>query len=381
MSGPSDNAYVQQFKFGGRYWSTTDAPIAITYNESLADWKVVKWEDRLAMDLTVTHSILDPETGKMVGLGSHMPRLPFQKGTMTIYEIDPESPYTRVQLASFKVPRVPYEHALGLGGGYAVVCAHPFYMEMTKMMSGGMSDALVVDTNGNTTFYLVDLKTGEVEDFTAPPYVIYHFANVYQEKNGDVTFDQTAASCNVYNLFHMPTALSSDALDHFRDNCTNMLMRFTLHRSGSLKGTVTSTTLDKGWMEFPQFNQLWRGTRTCYLYLVEWYHGGSQEYSSMALVKFNLCQGTRAAEWAVPGHFPAEPKFIPRPGATNEDDGVLVSPVLIGSAQTSYLIVINANTMQPLQRFAIDQHVPATLHGFWDFADSYETGRSQIQVV
>lgn len=101
----------------------------------------------------------------------------------------------------------------------------------------------------------------------------------------------------------------------------------------------------------------------------------------MALVKFNLCKGTRAAEWAVPGHFPAEPKFIPRPGSTDEDDGVLVSPVLDGSAQSSYLIVIDAKTMQPLQQFAVGQHVPATLHGTWDFADSYAMGQSQIQIV
>lgn len=138
--------------------------------------------------------------------------------------------------------------------------------------------------------------------------------------------------------------------------------------------------LDAGWMEFPQFNQLWRGQRTCYIYLVEWYHGGSQLYSSMALVKFDLCKGQRVAYWAVPGHFPGEAKFIPRPGSVEEDDGVLVSPVLDGIAQSSYFLVLDAKTLQPLERFKIGLRVPSTLHGTWDFA-SVVTDNSQIELV
>jgi len=238
-------------------------------------------------------------------------------------------------------------------------------MNFRKMFSGNLLDAMQINSKGNTTFHLVNLKTKVAQEFVAPPFVIYHFANVHENANGDIVFEQPTSNCNLYYLFHMPTALNTSALDSFRDECENVLRRFTLHRSGPLNGTVSTRVLDAGWMEFPQFNPLWRGKEACFLYQVEWYHGGVATYASMALVKFNLCKGVRAATWRVPAHFPAEPKFIPRPTAIEEDDGVVVTPVLDGNAQTSYLLVLDAKTMHPLEKFDIALRVPITLHGIW----------------
>jgi len=161
--------------------------------------------------------------------------------------------------------------------------------------------------------------------------------------------------------------MSREALNRFRENCENKLRRFTLHRTGPLAGTVSTTVLDAGWMEFPQFNQRFRGQAACYLYQVEWYHGGSTEYASMAIIKNDVCKERRAAEWAVRGHFPTEPKFIPRPNATEEDDGVIVSVVLDGTAQSSYLLVLDAKSLHPLESFDVGRRVPSSLHGTWEF--------------
>ena len=62
--------------------------------------------------------------------------------------------------------------------------------------------------------------------------------------------------------------------------------------------------------------------------------------------------------------FPTEPDFLPAPGATSEDDGVLVSNVLSGDLNTSYLLVLNATTMEPLARALAPHYLPYVSHGF-----------------
>ena len=47
--------------------------------------------------------------------------------------------------------------------------------------------------------------------------------------------------------------------------------------------------------------------------------------------KANLTTGAVEATWAPAGHFPCEPIFVPRPGGTAEDDGVILSIVLSGA--------------------------------------------------
>lgn len=373
IMGPFDNTYVQQTRFGDGYWSTTDNAMTWKYTDVFGKWEGVKWEDHLALELAVTHVIVNPRTGRLYGLGSQL--IGVLGGHFTIYEVDPAAPAKRINLVSFKPKHgpsgLPYEHSFGLGTDFAVICGHPFSMSATKLLSNsGLLGSFDLDKSGNTTFYLVNLTTKAVEEFVAPPYLIFHFANIHTESNGDVVFVQPTMTCNAYNMFHIPTVMSTEALDHLRDDCENQLRRFTLHRSGPQKGKVSTEVLNSGWQEFPMFNELWRGKVACYQYNIEWYHAGSPHYATMALVKNNVCNGTRLASWSVSSHYPGEPRFVARPGATEEDDGVIVSVVMDGVEQASYLLILDARTFTPLEEFDVGLRVPATLHGNWAFADS-----------
>lgn len=63
------------------------------------------------------------------------------------------------------------------------------------------------------------------------------------------------------------------------------------------------------------------------------------------------------------GHTPGEAIFVPRPGGENEDDGVLLSVVLDGHAEKSYLVCLDARTMQEMGRAEMDFAVGFGLHG------------------
>ncbi|OAA65049.1 Carotenoid oxygenase [Cordyceps fumosorosea ARSEF 2679] len=63
------------------------------------------------------------------------------------------------------------------------------------------------------------------------------------------------------------------------------------------------------------------------------------------------------------GHTPGEPIFLERPGATEEDDGVLLSVVLDGVSKTSYLLCLDARSLEELGRAEADFPIGFGFHG------------------
>ena len=85
-----------------------------------------------------------------------------------------------------------------------------------------------------------------------------------------------------------------------------------------------------------------------------------------ALVKIDMEKDdSESIQWYVEDHYPSEVSFIPRPGATEEDDGVIVSTVLgnDGEKKTSYLLVLDARDMSVVATVDAPVHLPFPSHG------------------
>ena len=61
--------------------------------------------------------------------------------------------------------------------------------------------------------------------------------------------------------------------------------------------------------------------------------------------------------------YPGEPVFVPAPGATAEDDGVLLSVILDPERGTSSLLVLDAATLAERARAEVPHHIPHGFHG------------------
>merc|ERR1712050_483812 len=121
-----------------------------------------------------------------------------------------------------------------------------------------------------------------------------------------------------------------------------------------------------------------RGSRACFAYAPAFKYNSSS-FDSAAVVKMDLCQGTVAASYYAYAHFHGELIFVPRPGATEEDDGVLLGPVFDGVSQQSYVNVLQGRTMQQVAKAYLPFRLPFMLHA--NFYPSAENHMQESTVV
>ena len=80
------------------------------------------------------------------------------------------------------------------------------------------------------------------------------------------------------------------------------------------------------------------------------------------LLKIDVRSGA-SHSWSEEGCYPGEAVFVASPGATAEDDGVLLSVVLDARQNTSFLLVLDAGSFTEIARASVPHHIPFGFHG------------------
>ena len=86
-----------------------------------------------------------------------------------------------------------------------------------------------------------------------------------------------------------------------------------------------------------------------------WFHG---------IAKVDFDGGAHQTWSAGPRAFCSPPAFVPRPGATSEDDGWLLAWVLDAVTEKSQVVVLDAKNpgQGPIARLGLDHLLPAVSH-------------------
>jgi all-trans-8'-apo-beta-carotenal 15,15'-oxygenase len=84
-----------------------------------------------------------------------------------------------------------------------------------------------------------------------------------------------------------------------------------------------------------------------------------------ALKKLDLQSGEEKIWSAAPHGFVSEPVFVPRPGASAEDDGWLLCLVWNGSRGSSDLVILNGHDLSEQAVLELPLAIPHGLHGSW----------------
>ena len=137
--------------------------------------------------------------------------------------------------------------------------------------------------------------------------------------------------------------------------------RFNLKTGRTTEGVIDDVLNT----EFPVINSAFQGRKTRHSYHIVFPHGGREEVRFTGLAKMNHETGAYAAWSEGPQAFYNEPAFAPRDGATEEDDGYVVTIAWNPAQQRSEVQVFDARGHEfgrgPIARVPLPRRVP---HGF-----------------
>ncbi|KAI8517080.1 hypothetical protein Bbelb_056610 [Branchiostoma belcheri] len=374
---PYDNTDVNVWKYGqgnnSVYAALTDAWVYAEFDlNSLASKGVdipevsgVHWS-RLVQ--SCAHPIVEPNTTNSINYLMFPSLIPGQKQQYYVLRIKDLGDFEI--LANFQSDKASYMHSFAVTKNYAVFFVQPAYFDFVKMVGSAMvGDAMGWFPDEKTQVMVVNLKTGKVETVETDPIFYTHHANAYETPDGNIVADvcQFEDGVSIFADYKLPMLRNLTTL-HQRPS-RSRLYRYTIELANKSVQTKTFRSDDPlqdylHTIDVPIINENYRGRHYCYLYGVVFDFSPSNALNgSFALVKKNLCTPGKDLFWYKPNHYVSEPSVVPNPEGKDEDDAVVLSAVFDAVLGKSYLLILDAKTMKPINTAYMPTYIPFGFHG------------------
>lgn len=390
LFSPSDNYNVNVFPVGdGRAIVTSDVTKSIVFDTAtLRTVGHTNYSDSLVAKDIVLGSAhpLEYEAGGsryVVNQAVRMNLVGPNNSTVMVFRVGTGAGSfgapRREVFGTVALPITPYIHSFAITEQYLVLVAWPVSFETLKLLElNPLVDIFTWFSGANATVHVFDLHSTDpgaapVRSFAVPAFFAFHHINAFEDAAGNVVFDLAAYDDTM--CFQGPFAFGVvDVLTNPETRYrgpTPYVRRYTLDMSaGGAASFAVAHLVDAAgneWhIDMPRINEERRGKKYCYAY------GLHLSLPRWSIVKADMCAAPSgsgpapsAVVWTQQNHYPTEPIFVPRPGATAEDDGVVLSNVLDGEARVTYMLVLNATTMETLATVPApgNRVVPWNLHG------------------
>jgi carotenoid cleavage dioxygenase-like enzyme len=254
-------------------------------------------------------------------------------------------------LARRGVNRPAYVHSFGLSERHLVLAECPLTVNPTGMLLSGRPfiENYRWDARRGARLLVFERDSGRLRGaYETEAFFTFHHVNAF-ERRGELVVDLCA-----YDDSSIVDALYVDRLRAGEPLPEPQLRRYRLDLGG---GAVRSESLGAA-LELPRI-----AYRRCngrpYRYV---YGVGPGDGFLDRVVKMDVERGG-ATSWRSDGCYPGEPVFVAAPGADAEDDGVLLSVVLDAARGTSFLLVLDAGSLEERARAEVPHHIPFGFHG------------------
>lgn len=343
-----DTANTDLVYHGGRLlalWYISGAPVAVDA-ETLETIGVETFEGALSRNVSA-HSKVDPRTGEFVFFDYAL-----YEPKMWVGTADRHRRLTHLQEIDLPGPRLP--HDMGLTENYVVL--HDLPVIFTEQALRRRIWSIHV-ADQPTRFGVVPRKGGAPKWFEFPTCYIYHVINAWEE--GD---EVVMAACKMVPNGYEP---DNAAFGPYAPMAQVLALRAQPFRwrMNMKTGEGREEQIDEALSEFPVINLDFTGRKSRCSYHVVMDDHVLQRYS--ALRKYDLSSGRSEQHDFPAGVYGSEPAFVPRPGATSEDDGYVVTFATDLAAGTSEAVILDARNFSraPLARVKIPARIPAGFHG------------------
>uniref|UniRef100_H2ZH97 Uncharacterized protein n=1 Tax=Ciona savignyi TaxID=51511 RepID=H2ZH97_CIOSA len=390
-------------KLGDAFYRTTTCWICIQVRnlidpENLETKNFVDWNKLISVPITTAHPHSD-HNGDYFNIGSSFGMKSFYNLVkISSKHMSGTDPMQEIEVIG-KIPADPllpsYYHSFAMTQNYIVFHEMPFLIDVRKILARTMTwkkglDCFQMDETKKSIFHVINKATGKrVEiNYSADPVFCFHHINAYEtaDVNGNhfIVMDIccSTTSClggkstkeelkeNIKNLtvdvrpmrYFLPLTFDGDGVQVMPDSTA----RATPQEPGSWflepHAIITNeeTTLARiGAMDLPSINYAhYNGRKYKYGYFI-----GNSGFVPDSLVKVDVDTGKKIV-WREQNKFPSEPIFVPRPNATEEDDGIILSTVISNlPEEETFLLILDAVTFTELARAEVNVKLPYAFHG------------------
>ena len=311
-------------------------------------WAAHPWVD--------PHSVLDDGQPCLVNFSI----TPGLSSKVTVFESAPDGKILRRH--SHIIPGFSFIHDFAITPHYCVFFQNPVNFNPLPFLFGlkGAGECVEFQPSKPTRVVLIprDPNNKQVQTFMVDSGFVFHHANAFE--TGDLVCIDSIAYATLPQV--QP---NSDYKDVNFDNLDpGRLWRFTLNLQD---GTIERQLIEKTCCEFPAVNPDKVGRDYRYLFIGAAHQDTGRNAPLQAIAKLDLETGKRQLHSFAPHGYVSEPIFVPKPDATAEDEGWILTLVYNGKDHRSSLAILDGQNIagEPVALLHLKHHIPYGLHGSW----------------
>jgi carotenoid cleavage dioxygenase-like enzyme len=348
----TDNGNVSIDVFGGEPVALTETTLPVCFDpESLATLGDRALSKEVGGQISIAHPHHDAKRARrysyVVAFG--------RKSRYRLFSIADEDGAERV-VAEMGIDRPAYMHSFAMTERYLVLTEFPLVVDPLRLLLA--SEPFIRNyrwtPERGLRFHVFEKDGGRlVKSITADPVFAFHHVNAFEDA-GSIVVDFVAyRDAQIIDQLYLPRLRAGAPVD-----ATGLLTRYVVPLEGA--GPVTATQVNETMIELPRIDyDRCAGKRYRYVWGVgRRTTGGFLD----SVVKIDVERG-QAQTWWQEHCFPGEPVFVPAPGRTAEGEGVLLSVVLDALRGRSFLLVLDAQTLEEAARAECPHLIPFGLHG------------------
>jgi beta,beta-carotene 9',10'-dioxygenase len=259
-------------------------------------------------------------------------------------------------IATLPVERPAYMHSFGMSEDHLVLTEFPLVVSPIelKFLGKPFIQNYRWEPERGLVFHVVEKDSGRlVRTATADATFAFHHVNAFADGDRLAVDVITYPDATIIDQLYLARLRASAPI-----TATGTLTRFHVPLTGD--APVTRRILADVPLELPRINYEAHAGKP---YRYVWGTGVQTRGDFLdSIVKIDVETGTTTT-WHAAGLYPGEPVFVPSPSAAAEDDGVLLSIVLDIDKDRSFLLVLDAASLNELARAAAPHAIPFHFHG------------------
>uniref|UniRef100_T1KM42 Uncharacterized protein n=2 Tax=Tetranychus urticae TaxID=32264 RepID=T1KM42_TETUR len=402
----TDNDSVSIYPVGDELYASTESTFLHKIDpKTINSTGSTNMAQYVAVNTQTAHPHTDPN-GVIYNLGSNFSG----KGSYNVIKIDPNASkgFTSTSILTSIPVRHPmypsYYHSFLVTEDFIIFIEQPLVSSIPSILlnhftGGSFSASLKWRPEFKTRFNVIKKSNGEIiaNNYVSEPFAFFHTINAYQEDGHiicDICCYQDGSIVNVLFTDKLSQISSQAAeskaesvkefqslqsqarryvlplnVDSSNESSTNLIRLKGSSAKAKRNGNEIEvfyeplTSTGSSMAEMPQINyHHYNGKNYQYFYSIA---RGKDLLTQ--LLKCNV-KTKETVIWSDAGCTPSEPVFIPKPGAIDEDDGVILSAVLYEKIENEgFLLVLDGKSFKELARahFKTPSAITSDFHGLF----------------